>query len=154
MKILKRIITPHIVAALFVAVTFAASLSTVPSVRAATGGTSIDDICRNVTGGDRPSICQNKTVDCSNAQAKTSNAECQNDNPIVVTILKTVQVINYAIGAAAVIAIIIGGLRYTLSRGDSNQVAEAKDSILYAIVGVVVAIASQAIVVFILNRIL
>jgi len=48
--------------------------------------------------------------------------------------------------------IIIGGLRYITSGGDSNNVTGAKNTILYAIVGIVIVVAAQAIVSFILNR--
>lgn len=55
----------------------------------------------------------------------------------------------FLVGAVSVIMIIIGGLRYTLSNGDSKAATDAKNTILYAVVGVVVAIASFAIVTFV-----
>jgi hypothetical protein len=59
----------------------------------------------------------------------------------------------FIVGAISVIMIIIGGLRYVLSGGDSAGVKGAKDTILYAIVGVVVAILAYAIVNFVISRI-
>lgn len=55
----------------------------------------------------------------------------------------------YLVGAIAVIMLIIGGLRYVISQGDSTQVKQAKDTILYAIIGIVVAVLAYAIVHFI-----
>jgi hypothetical protein len=55
----------------------------------------------------------------------------------------------FLIGAVSVIFIIIGGLRYVTSNGDSKQVSAAKDTILYAVIGVIVAIAAYAIVNFV-----
>lgn len=55
-------------------------------------------------------------------------------------------------GVVAVVFIIIGGLRYTISQGDPGQVQRAKDTILYAIVGLVLVIASYTIINFILGR--
>ena len=52
----------------------------------------------------------------------------------------------FLIGTIAVIAIIIGGIRYTTSNGDASQTKAAKDTILYAVVGLVVAIMAYAIV--------
>src|SRR4051794_31807741 len=46
----------------------------------------------------------------------------------------------YITGAIAVIVIIIGGLRYVISQGNSDQVKQAKDTLLYGVIGVVVAI--------------
>lgn len=58
----------------------------------------------------------------------------------------------FLVGALSVIFLIIGGLRYVISSGNSSQVESAKNTILYAIVGLVVAIASFAIVRFIVSQ--
>jgi hypothetical protein len=57
----------------------------------------------------------------------------------------------FIIGAVAVIFLIIGGLRYVVSNGDPKNVSAAKDTILYAIIGIVVAIVSFAVVSFVIN---
>ena len=57
----------------------------------------------------------------------------------------------FIIGAISVIMIIIGGLRYVLSGGDSANVSAAKNTILYAIVGIIVALLAYAAVNFITN---
>lgn len=57
----------------------------------------------------------------------------------------------FIIGAVAVIMLVIGGIRYTISGGDANQVTAAKNTILYAIIGIVVAILAFAAVNFVLN---
>ncbi len=58
----------------------------------------------------------------------------------------------YIVGAVAVIFLIIGGLRYVISNGDPKAVTAAKDTILYAIIGIVVAILSYAAVNFVISR--
>ena len=60
-------------------------------------------------------------------------------------------VLLFVVGAVAVIMIVIGGLRYVLSGGDAKQVEAAKNTILYAIVGIIVAILAYAAVNFITN---
>lgn len=57
----------------------------------------------------------------------------------------------FIIGAVAVIMLVIGGIRYTISGGDSNQVTAAKNTILYAIIGIVVAILAFAAVNFVIG---
>ena len=57
------------------------------------------------------------------------------------------------VGVIAVIMIIIGGLRYITSGGDSNNTKGAKDTILYAIIGLVVVAMAQVIVKFVLNKV-
>lgn len=55
----------------------------------------------------------------------------------------------FIIGAIAVIMLIIGGIRYVVSGGDQSAVTAAKNTILYAIVGIVVAILAYAAVNFV-----
>ncbi|MCB9820296.1 hypothetical protein H6796_03310 [Candidatus Nomurabacteria bacterium] len=60
-------------------------------------------------------------------------------------------VLLFILGAISVIMIIIGGLRYVISGGNSANVTAAKNTILYAIVGVVIALLSYAIINFVLG---
>jgi len=62
-----------------------------------------------------------------------------------------VNILLYILGAIAVLMIVIGGIRYTTSNGDSSQIKGAKDTILYSVVGLVVAIMAYAIVNFVLK---
>lgn len=63
-----------------------------------------------------------------------------------------VNVLLFIIGAVAVIMLIYGGIRYVLSGGDASAVTAAKNTILYAIVGIIVAILAYAIVNFVVYR--
>jgi hypothetical protein len=47
--------------------------------------------------------------------------------------------------------LIIGGIRYTVSNGDSAAVTSAKNTILYAVIGIVVAILAYALVNFVIT---
>ena len=58
----------------------------------------------------------------------------------------------FVVGAIAVIMVIVGGLRYVLSNGDSAGLKSAKDTILYSLVGVVVALIAYALVSFVISR--
>lgn len=58
----------------------------------------------------------------------------------------------FIVGAVSVIMLIIGGLRYVLSGGESAAVKSAKDTILYAIIGIVVAALAFALVNFVVGR--
>jgi hypothetical protein len=57
----------------------------------------------------------------------------------------------FIIGAIAVIMLIIGGIRYTLSGGKDTEVQAAKNTILYAIIGIVVAFLAFAVVNWVLT---
>jgi hypothetical protein len=72
---------------------------------------------------------------------------------LTVLIKRVVNILLFVVGAAAVILIIIGGIRYVTSAGDQNQITGAKNTILYAVVGLVVAAAAYAIVNFVVTKI-
>ncbi len=65
---------------------------------------------------------------------------------------KATSLVAILVGVAAVIMIIIGGFKYVLSNGDSNAINSAKNTIIYAVVGLVVAVVAQAIVSLIINK--
>ncbi len=70
------------------------------------------------------------------------------DTPIFQTVTN---VLLFIIGAVSVIMLIIGGIRYTVSQGDSSAVTGAKNTILYSIIGLVVAILAFAAVNFVIG---
>lgn len=60
-------------------------------------------------------------------------------------------VLLFLVGAISVIMLIVGGIRYILSSGDQQRVTDAKNTIMYAIIGIIVAVLAWAIVNFILG---
>ena len=87
---------------------------------------------------------------CS-GNADTSVCKAQGDN--AQSMIQTViNILLYVLGIIAVIMIIVGGIRYTTSNGDSSALTSAKNTILYSIVGLVVAILSYAIVNFVVGK--
>ena len=61
-------------------------------------------------------------------------------------------VLLFIIGAISVIMLIIGGIRYTTSNGDQQAVQNAKNTILYAVVGLVIAILAFAAINFVISN--
>jgi hypothetical protein len=55
----------------------------------------------------------------------------------------------FLIGSISVVMIIVGGLRYVLSNGDSKGAESARNTILYAVIGVIIAISALGIVNFV-----
>ena len=68
--------------------------------------------------------------------------------PVVNTIIN---IVIGLVGLVAVAMIIYGGLRYTTSAGDSKKVTDAKNTILYGIIGLIVAVLAFAIVNFVIQ---
>ena len=63
-----------------------------------------------------------------------------------------VNVFLFIIGAVAVIMLVYGGFRYVTSGGDASAVTAAKNTILYAVIGIIVAILAYAIVDFVIDQ--
>ncbi len=66
---------------------------------------------------------------------------------------KVTSTILAVLGFLAVIMLIIGGVKYTTSAGDAKAVTDAKNTILYALIGLAIAILSYSIVKFVIGLI-
>ncbi len=84
------------------------------------------------------------------ARAKGMPVELVGDDGII---QRFTSIALYVIGAISVIMLIWGGLRYILSGGDSKKITDAKNTILYAIIGLIIAFLAYAIIRFVLNSI-
>lgn len=66
---------------------------------------------------------------------------------------KIIQTVTLLTGAISIIMIMVGGFRYIVSGGDSTATKAAKDTILYAVIGLAIAIFAQTIITFVLSNI-
>lgn len=71
-------------------------------------------------------------------------------NTMITTIINVFSII---VGVVSVIMIIYGGFRYITSGGDSGNVSGAKNTIIYAVIGLVVVALAQFIVQFVLDKV-
>lgn len=96
-----------------------------------------------------------ETANSSTLCAENDKTQNQADNGIFGTngiINKATNLLVMVIGVAAVIMIIVGGIQYTLSTGDPQKINTAKDLIIYAIVGMVIALVAKGIIAFVINQ--
>lgn len=95
------------------------------------------------------SACQglNQLDATQGCNTKTSNNVVGDLTHTVVNILSVI------VGAVCVIMVIVAGLRYVTSAGDSNGVAGAKSTLTYALVGLVIVALAQFIVHFVLSNV-
>jgi len=95
---------------------------------------------------------------CGGTNLKLSGGTCadpaitDSENRMNILIANIVNIFSIVVGIVAVIMIIIGGFKYITSSGDSNNISSAKNTIMYAIVGIVIAALAQVIVRFVLKR--
>lgn len=106
---------------------------------------SAQDPFRDVCTGDEA------TAEAGNSVACQASKNPAND-PVSTTIANVIQILIMVIGFAAVVVIIVSGFRYITSSGNPETTNSAKNAILFALIGVVIALFAQAIVTFVLRR--
>jgi hypothetical protein len=93
---------------------------------------------------------------CQGAQNLTispTTAQCsEQDAGLTGTIKTAINVLSVVVGIVAVIMIIIGGFRYITSGGKQESVTAAKNTLLYAVIGLVIVALAQVIVRFVLTK--
>jgi len=83
--------------------------------------------------------------------AACSGGACNTKTSLQTLLGNIANTLIFIVGAVSVIMIIIGGFRYVISNGDQKNITAAKDTILYAVIGLLVAIASYAISHFVIH---
>lgn len=95
--------------------------------------------------------CTASPAECAQQGTDAVSNQKGNADDLQKNIKTVVNVLLFILGAIAVVMIIIGGIRYATSGGDASSTKAAKDTILYAVIGLVVAILAYAIVNFIIG---
>ena len=120
---------------------------TVAAPLAVTASVSAADINKNLCSGSELDL--SGTTDCEKADKKGVTPSMDTLSSKVATVIN---IISLVVAAIAVIMIMIGGFRYVTSGGKQESVAGAKNTIMYAIIGLVIVALAQVIVKFVLNR--
>ena len=134
-----------------VALLSAATLMAVPvALPVMVSADSISDCLATGTNVDNPSLSSVANGGaCTGGTSSTAGANDKINN-----LVKTViNIFSLIVGIVSVIMIIFGGLKYITSGGESSNVSGAKNTIIYAIIGLVVVALAQFIVQFVLNKV-
>jgi hypothetical protein len=93
--------------------------------------------------------------DCSNAGSsavctdESKQTNIYGDNSIFSDITN---IVVWVAGAAAVLILILGGIRYVTSGGDANKVSSAKNTIIAALLGIVVIVLARSLINYVVNK--
>lgn len=101
------------------------------------------------------SVAQQAACEGSGGTWNTVTSSCStvgDTRTVTSTLQQVANLLIFIVGAISVIMVIIGGIRYSLGQGDQNAINSAKNTILYAIVGVVLAVAAYGIVSFVTRQ--
>ncbi|MBA3757246.1 TrbC/VirB2 family protein [Candidatus Saccharibacteria bacterium] len=104
-----------------------------------------NDIIGGLCTGAELEFSENPTRDCSSSGDATEKI-----NDLIRSVINLLSAI---VGVIAVIMIIVGGLRYITSGGNDTSVTSAKNTILYAIIGLIIVALAQVLVRFTLSKI-
>ncbi len=85
--------------------------------------------------------------------AQCNMDEADTENTLMGTVQTIINVIIGVLGLVAVIVIVLGGVNFTMSQGDPAKTKKAKDTILYGVIGLMVALLAYAIVNFVLSSV-
>jgi ABC-type Fe3+ transport system permease subunit len=94
-------------------------------------------------------------TDASNTDVCQSvpNHGTPGENPIIHALSVTISILAIIIGITAVIMVIVGGLSFVTANGDPQAIARARSSIIYALIGIVIAAIAELLVQFVLNKV-
>lgn len=99
------------------------------------------------------SLCAGANLEVG-TDCETENEEGQSPDQVLNDLVADIiNLFSWVVGIVAVIMIIVGGFRYITSGGDSTSVGNAKNTIMYAIIGLIIVALSQWIVRFVLGRV-
>ena len=125
----------------------------VTSEEAATETVPVEEVLNQPTANIQKSLCAGVNLDVNTNCSNGISGQDATDE-INKLISDVINFLSLIVGVVAVIMIIVGGFRYIISGGDSNNVSSAKNTILYAIIGLIIVALSQTIVKFVLGRVI
>lgn len=85
----------------------------------------IQSVCSSVQTAEKPAVCNSQNVEVAGSDG---------------VIVKAARLVGVVTGVASVVAIMVGGFKYIISNGDPSNVNSAKNTILYAIIGLVISV--------------
>lgn len=92
---------------------------------------------------------------CSGVNQVGGGSGCgSNPSSTIAKLMKSVlTILSVIVGFAAIVMVIVSGFRFITANGDSSSIASARSSLIYALVGVVIAVFAQVIVRFVLGKV-
>ena len=95
-----------------------------------------------------------KDAVCEGAQFATGGAcDATAEKPVKDTVTLAIRILQMIVGIISVFTIIIAGLGYITSAGDSAKTKTSRDRIMYSAIGLMVVVLAEIIVRFVLNRV-
>lgn len=108
---------------------------------------------QDVTNQIQSGLCAGSNLNLSNIDHPGGSCTSDAVQRVNNIIRHIVNILSAIVGVVAVIMIIIGGFRYITSGGNDTSITSAKNTILYAIIGLIIVALAQVLVHFVLRNI-
>lgn len=145
-KIASKLILVLVVASAVFGFSFSPALAAPDCSSQSDPTTCISNYCANQTN---PAACEAQYgINSGSGSSQNTASATKSVNNLISTILN---ILSSVVGVVAVIMIIIAGFRYISSGGSDQGIKGAKNTILYAVIGLVIVALAQIIVHFVLN---
>lgn len=96
-------------------------------------------------------LCKGVTDASGTAAQGCFTTDTSGDNTLSALAKKVINIFSIIVGIVAVIMVIYGGFRYITSGGDSGRVGNAKNTLIYAVIGLIIVALAQFLVHFVLS---
>lgn len=116
------------------------------------GGKSLHATVQFAANDDLEAICaaNPSSALCSGYTGAKNNSE----NPTLKLLRNVTNILSFFAGVLAVFFVIYGGFKYITSSGDPQKAASGRQTLIYALIGVIVVVISRQLILFVLNRLL
>lgn len=98
----------------------------------------------------KSAACEGVALTGGSCDNGSNGSSAKQINSVIATVINLFSLV---VGVTAVIMIMVGGFKYITSTGDSSSINSAKNTILYAIIGLVIVALAQVIVRFVLTKV-
>lgn len=103
-------------------------------------------------------VFSNQSLECNNKNNQSAVCQSKIDadtNPIAGKngiLARVTNIVTYIAGIASIILIILGGIRFITSEGDPNSVKSARNTVFYALIGILVILVSRALILYVIGQ--
>jgi uncharacterized membrane protein len=100
-----------------------------------------------------PHTFADTSADICHGLQLTGQQNCNDTTTLTSIVKRVISIMSVIVGITAVIFVLVGGFKFITSSGDSQKAASARNTIIYAVVGLVVAALAQVIVSYVLTNV-
>jgi hypothetical protein len=103
---------------------------------------------------DLSAVCQNNPGSSLCKGYNKGEEATPGDNAVLTLIKRIINILSFVAGALVVFMVIYGGFKYITSAGEPQKAASGRQTILYALIGIVVVVLARQLILFAVDRLI